>query len=53
MLPREKGHRSCSITTSKLTRGVVPKLVRLGLIGVTSVDFLSILCLFFGDCSRD
>ena len=38
MLPREKGRRSRSITTSKLTRGVVPKLVRLGLIGVTSVD---------------
>ena len=28
MLPREKGHRSRSITTSKLTRGVVLKLVR-------------------------
>ena len=28
MLPREKGHRSHSITTSELTRGVVPKLVR-------------------------
>ena len=28
MLPREKGHRSLSITASELTRGVVPKLVR-------------------------
>ena len=28
MLPREKGHRSRSITTSKLTRGIVLKLVR-------------------------
>ena len=28
MLPREKGRRSRSITASKLTRGVVPKLVR-------------------------
>ena len=28
MLPREKGRCSRSITTSKLTRGVVPKLVR-------------------------
>ena len=28
MLPREKGRRSRSITTSELTRGVVPKLVR-------------------------
>ena len=28
MLPREKGRRSHSITTSELTRGVVPKLVR-------------------------
>ena len=28
MVPREKGHRSYSITASELTRGVVPKLVR-------------------------
>ena len=28
MLPREKGRRSHFITTSELTRGVVPKLVR-------------------------
>ena len=28
MLPRGKGRRSRSITTSELTRGVVPKLVR-------------------------
>ena len=28
MLPREQGHRSRFITTSKLTRGIVPKLVR-------------------------
>ena len=28
MLAREKGRRSRSITASKLTRGVVPKLVR-------------------------
>ena len=28
MLPREKGRRSRSITASKLTKGVVPKLVR-------------------------
>ena len=28
MLPREKGHRSRSITASELTRSVVPKLVR-------------------------
>ena len=28
MLPREKGRRSHSITASKLTRGIVPKLVR-------------------------
>ena len=28
MLPREKGHHSHSITASKLTRGIVPKLVR-------------------------
>ena len=28
MLPREKGRRSHSITTSELTRGIVPKLVR-------------------------
>ena len=28
MLPREKGHRSGSITASELRRGIVPKLVR-------------------------
>ena len=28
LLPREKGRRSRSTTTSELTRGVVPKLVR-------------------------
>ena len=28
MLSREKGHRSHFITTSELTRGIVPKLVR-------------------------
>ena len=28
MLPREKGHRSHSITASELRRGIVPKLVR-------------------------
>ena len=28
MLPREKGRRSHSITTSELTRDIVPKLVR-------------------------
>ena len=28
MLPREKGHHSCSITASQLTRGIVLKLVR-------------------------
>ena len=28
MLPREKGHRFCSITASELRRGIVPKLVR-------------------------
>ena len=28
MLPREKGHRSGSITASELKRGIVPKLGR-------------------------
>ena len=28
MLPREKGHRSHSITASELTGGIFPKLVR-------------------------
>ena len=32
MLPREKGHHSHSITASELTKGVVPKLVRLKLV---------------------
>ena len=40
MLPKEKGHRSHSITISELTRGVVPKLVRQHILLIFNWEYL-------------